>query len=1566
MERKNLLIFILICILANSLNGQNSTPPGSYVSLFDSIVLNRIHYFKFEYTKTIDSLFIDYKDSFKFTTHDKMYKIYSKPDDYGFTYHRFKQYYKGFPVDQSDIIVVTSSGKKTVMYGKIISMNTLDTAGTLPASQAVTIAMNQFVENKAYSEEFIDISQPVSSSMVILTGDTPRLTYKVNLDVIDKSSRNMTITIDAHSGLVLRKANTSIHNSQGCTEHYGKKAINTVDSVSQSYFGCRIRGETSYFDRNLFIDTTRNIKFITYFYSVDNDTFTDVDGVIKRKNKVKNYVYNHDKTQINDIGCAGDNSTLKHGVEAHWLVGKFIDMVQVKYNTQLDSMKLNSMYICNHDPDVTNSRKNFLFVFVLDNSSFINNASYSGSSIRFGRRVNDYELEKKDRPVYMMDAEIVGHELGHFLLRNIGNFGSNYYNESGVIDEGLADVMGYLLEHYIFTSHNSGKPATWQTPDIVKGAPVYDGINHSAMWPHARNLKNPQEKNAPSYAGGPFWYNPSETCCNPTDRNDNCYVHQNSTIVGKWFQLLIEGGINRDAPYQYPITAMPLDSVAKLLFYTIKTSLTNDINLATLCKVTTDNCSKIFSSSVATTYKTAVERAWWSVGISSGNLVRTRQTITIPANSTLSQYKSTIMGYNNNNPWLVETSNKDFIINGRFDIDQGMEFNCKQCKFFFANNASIIMQPNAVGNFDSCHFSTKSDLNPFSCSTNHFLWQGIKMVPFNNNCTENDPINPKLIIKNSIIEFAQVAIHSGGKYICDHQPSAPIGERHYRNQYGGLIEIDKVKFINNAQDIKYSRGDFAGYNLTVTNSEFLYTDTTLVNKIGCIELNQRWNDSLRRRFNSLTNRSVTSKNVTPVLISNCNFSTELAYTFASRDIKAIEYNMLFASAAKDINLLEINNCNFRGFNVAVIGSGASLCRIQNSFFNDVVTGISISQNTRVEILNNEFRRNQYALNIRNSVLDDNMNNSMSTLIKLNKFYYIYNSNYTNRKEIYLSNTRNALIEENTVYARSHTGSPFEPAYVAFHVVGTDNSRIQGNYFGREVCEGIDASWNPVNNCLYFKHGVPMVWERHDNNSGFFVKNTISDWWTRGIHTRYHNRNVRIKCNDLYPTKAPDHTAIFIDSGELKDQGVYSPNYALSCSRDNGIYPAANRFLYRSGNQTIHNNCSYTGFAEHSSQAINVASKQIAIRPFNLPVGYAFNYFTQQKDGASTFSPKTSCYTSSSLLNIQNCLPGSDGYEIKPSTCDDNNVYLIREPEGGEGSGAPCERVNIWKQHRLSLLQQLTAEPVICGQAATQNRFEYLNATVQNYLDILDADNHVFYVLDTCEEVEQYEAEIDQTPIAWSRYHLTERYIQRGRLSEATSLLSRLKTEPPLEQSILCDKRLEFFNAEHPRYIDVLDLELRQAQRALQGDTTSLSIQEIDALYVIRNQSKGRAAVKAEKLLESYAHDMLYRTIPGFSVTSSSAAPAVDTGTLLPLTIYPNPNSGQFVVAFEYLNSYSQAEIKMFKLTQPSQVVFSRILTDYPSYIQEPVQLNQVEAGLYTVVLIINNQPIAGATVQISY
>lgn len=102
--------------------------------------------------------------------------------------------------------------------------------------------------------------------------------------------------------------------------------------------------------------------------------------------------------------------------------------------------------------------------------------------------------------------------------------------------EGLADIWGACIE---YNATELNEKETWlQGEDVAK-----DGYYCT------RSLENPNVKNNPDTYEGTYWE--SLESCIPTNLNDQCYIHNNSTIVSHWFYLLSMGktGSNDNGDY---------------------------------------------------------------------------------------------------------------------------------------------------------------------------------------------------------------------------------------------------------------------------------------------------------------------------------------------------------------------------------------------------------------------------------------------------------------------------------------------------------------------------------------------------------------------------------------------------------------------------------------------------------------------------------------------------------------------------------------------------------------------------------------------------------------------------------------------------------------------------------------------------------------------------------------------------------------------------------------------------------------------------------------------------------
>lgn len=221
-----------------------------------------------------------------------------------------------------------------------------------------------------------------------------------------------------------------------------------------------------------------------------------------------------------------------------------------------------------HDPEVISTYMNVCGVFdfyknnlnydinrdnkaltVSFDKNFFNNSECYGSLkvLRFG----DPSSPLQDKG-YVNNGgtaiDTVGHELTHLVVYQTNpSLFNNYKNASGAINEGYADIFGYLIK-------NDNKDE-WLYRDT-------NTYGHRA----SRNLTNPSEFNQPSKIGGA---NYQDYTINP---DDNGGVHTNNTIVSHAAYLMWKNVIS------------DRELLSKIWFESLRMGYTNNANFAEVRK----------------------------------------------------------------------------------------------------------------------------------------------------------------------------------------------------------------------------------------------------------------------------------------------------------------------------------------------------------------------------------------------------------------------------------------------------------------------------------------------------------------------------------------------------------------------------------------------------------------------------------------------------------------------------------------------------------------------------------------------------------------------------------------------------------------------------------------------------------------------------------------------------------------------------------------------------------------------------------------------------------------------
>lgn len=194
-------------------------------------------------------------------------------------------------------------------------------------------------------------------------------------------------------------------------------------------------------------------------------------------------------------------------------------------------------------------------------------------------------------------VDIVGHEFTHGLVSYTANLLGQ--SESGALNEGIADMLGTAVEHW----------AQVKTPDwLIASEVILGGI---------RNMKSPKtltdtERKGPNTYEGEFWIDTNG--CVPSEDNDDCGEHINSTVASHWFYLLSEGGKgtnDHNQPYNIQ-KGIGIQKAAKLVYQTLF-SLTPYTNFERFAEATVKTAEQMFGKCANETH--SVKHAWYAVGV---------------------------------------------------------------------------------------------------------------------------------------------------------------------------------------------------------------------------------------------------------------------------------------------------------------------------------------------------------------------------------------------------------------------------------------------------------------------------------------------------------------------------------------------------------------------------------------------------------------------------------------------------------------------------------------------------------------------------------------------------------------------------------------------------------------------------------------------------------------------------------------------------------------------------------------------------------------------------------------
>lgn len=205
------------------------------------------------------------------------------------------------------------------------------------------------------------------------------------------------------------------------------------------------------------------------------------------------------------------------------------------------------------------------------------NAFWDGESAQFGDGDCEYTP--------LTTLEVVGHELTHGLIQNTSDL--IYNEESGAINESLADMFGKYLEYKKDSANFS-----W---DLGHSFLVSDTTKPF------RYMDKPKLLEMPAVYEGEFW----------EAEND---VHTNSSIGNLWLTLIVNGkkGVNENS-VAYDVPAIGFDKAMKIVFETNQNYFTGQSNYSDFYKYSSAVAEDLYG--VNSKEYLAVVEAWKAVGV---------------------------------------------------------------------------------------------------------------------------------------------------------------------------------------------------------------------------------------------------------------------------------------------------------------------------------------------------------------------------------------------------------------------------------------------------------------------------------------------------------------------------------------------------------------------------------------------------------------------------------------------------------------------------------------------------------------------------------------------------------------------------------------------------------------------------------------------------------------------------------------------------------------------------------------------------------------------------------------
>ena len=324
----------------------------------------------------------------------------------------------------------------------------------------------------------------VETELLIMDVDMPNysgeyaLVYKVDLESADHRHSH-SFFIDAHSGELHKRITRHQH-----------------DAVPG-------RGQTRYYgEQDITVDSIAPNEFHLH------DPTRGNDGIIIQGENGEGF------TSTSSYFDLTNETQDEVAADALYLTAEYYDLLRDEY----DWLGLD------------NENGSFIITYMNGGDDFLN-AFWNGVNATFGSGDCNYGP--------LITADVVAHEFMHGIIDHTSQL--IYADESGAINESMADVVGKAFEYFIDEQNFN-----WE---LGRKFALSDEIRPF------RVMNDPEQVENPAYYGGPFWM-------------EGGGVHTNSAIGNLFFVRLSDGATGTDfSGYEFDVQGIGVPEASKFIFH---------------------------------------------------------------------------------------------------------------------------------------------------------------------------------------------------------------------------------------------------------------------------------------------------------------------------------------------------------------------------------------------------------------------------------------------------------------------------------------------------------------------------------------------------------------------------------------------------------------------------------------------------------------------------------------------------------------------------------------------------------------------------------------------------------------------------------------------------------------------------------------------------------------------------------------------------------------------------------------------------------------------------------------